>query len=115
MHVEEIFVCIEASTQKSDTDLNVYYIVVGDDLLILLLYVDELFITGIERLIAGCKGNLTSEYEMKDIGIMHYFLGLEVWKELGHIFLVQGKDAVDILSRFQMRDYRPMSTSIITN
>ena len=60
---------------------------VGDDPLILLLYVDDLFITGRERPIAACKKDLAVEYEMTDIGLMHYFLGLEVWQELGHIFL----------------------------
>eukprot|EP00253_Pinus_taeda_P027580 PITA_27580 len=45
---------------------------------------------------------------------MHYFLGLEVWQE-GHFFLGQGKYIVDILSRFHMEDYKPMSTPMITN
>jgi hypothetical protein len=40
------------------------------------LYVDDLIITGAERLIEGCKRDLASEFEMKDIGLMHYFLGL---------------------------------------
>eukprot|EP00253_Pinus_taeda_P031760 PITA_31760 len=74
---------------KSDADANLYYIVVGDDPLILVLYVDDLFITRAERLISGCKEDLTMEFEMKDIGLMHYFLGLEVWQEEGHIFLGQ--------------------------
>ena len=52
---------------------------------------------------------------MKDIGLMHYFLGLEVWQEQGHIFLGQGRYTVDILSRFQMGDCRPMSMPMITN
>lgn len=60
-------------------DPNLYYIVVGEDPLILVLYVDNLFITGAERLIECCKKDLVSEFEMKDIGLMHYFLGLEVW------------------------------------
>ena len=101
--------------QKSDADANLYYNVVGEDLLILVLYVDDLFITGAECLIEGCKSNLASEFEMKDIGLMHYFLGLEVWQEEGHIFLRQGKYTVDILSRFHMGDCRPMSTLMITN
>ena len=46
---------------------------------------------------------------------MHYFLGLKVWQEQGHIFLGQGRYTVDILSRFQMGDCRPMSTPMITN
>ena len=73
---------------KSDADPNLYYIVVGDDPLILVLYVDDLFITGAKRLISVCKEDLAMESEMKDIGPMHYFLGLEVWQEEGHIFLV---------------------------
>ena len=64
---------------KSDADLNLYYIVVWDDQLVLVLYVDDLFITGVEILISGCKEDLAMEFKMKDIGLMHYFLGLEVW------------------------------------
>ena len=64
---------------KRYVDPNLYYIVVGEDPAIIVLYVDDLFITGVERLIEGCKKDLASEFEMKDIGLMHYFLGLEVW------------------------------------
>ena len=81
---------------------------VGDDLLIFLLYVDDLFITGREKPIAA-------EYKMTDIRLMHYFLGLEVCQEPGHISLGQGKYAIDILRRFRMEDCRPMSTPMITN
>lgn len=70
---------------KSDADPNLYYIVAGDDLLILVLYVDDVFITGAERLISGCKEDLAMEFGMKDIGLMHYYFGLEVRQE-GHIF-----------------------------
>jgi hypothetical protein len=41
---------------------------------------------------------------MKDLGLMHYFLGLEVWKRQGEIFLAQGKYIVDVLKRFGMMD-----------
>jgi hypothetical protein len=40
---------------------------------------------------------------------------MEVWQEEGHIFLGNGKYAIDILSRFQMEDCIPMSTPMITN
>jgi hypothetical protein len=101
--------------KKSDVDPNLYFIIRGEDTLILILYVDDLFITGAEDLIADCKLGLASEFEMSDIGLMHYFLGMEVWQEEGQIFLRQGKYAADILSRFQMEDCRPMSTPMITN
>ena len=60
---------------------------IGEEPLILVLYLDDLVITGAERLIERCIRDLASEFEMKDIGLMHYFLGLEVWQEEGHFFL----------------------------
>ena len=45
----------------------------------MLLYVDDLFLTSDEKLILDCKRKLAAEFEMKDLGMMHYFLGLEVW------------------------------------
>ena len=105
----------EMGFTKSDADLNLYFIVIGEEPLILVLYVDDLVITGAERLIEGCKRDLASEFEMKDIGLMHYFLGLEVWQEEGHFFLGQGKYIVYILGKFHMEDCRPMSTPMITN
>jgi hypothetical protein len=65
--------------EKSEVDPNLYYIIQGEDILILILYVDDLFITGAELLIVDCKLGLTSEFEMTDIDLMHYFLGMEVW------------------------------------
>ena len=61
---------------KSDVDPNLYYKVVNDEPLILVLYVDDLFLTGNKKLIVWCKKKLTFEFEMKDLGLMHYFLGL---------------------------------------
>ena len=54
---------------------------------------DDLFLTGDERLIGDYKSNLAVEFEMKDLGLMHYFLGLEVWQRDGCFFIGQGKYA----------------------
>ena len=48
----------------------------------LLLYVDDLFVTGMNGLIANTKRKLAVEFEMKDLGMMHYFLGIEVWQNM---------------------------------
>ena len=45
----------------------------------LLLYVDDLFVTGMDGLIADMNRKLVVEFKMKDFGMMHYFLGMEVW------------------------------------
>ena len=57
----------------------------------LLLYVDDLFVTGTDGLITDTKRKLAHEFEMKDLGMMHYFLGMEVWQSEDGIFLGQGK------------------------
>jgi hypothetical protein len=64
---------------KSDVDPNIYYHIDGNECLILVLYVDDLFLTGSERLIVKCKQALIAKFQMKDLCLMHYFLGLEVW------------------------------------
>ena len=37
------------------------------------------------------KKKLAEEFEMKDLGLMHYFLGIGVWQSSEGIFLNQGK------------------------
>ena len=65
---------------KTDVDPNLYYLNVENEPLILVLYVDDLFLTGSFRLIKDCKKNLAKEFDMKDLVLMHYFLGFEVWQ-----------------------------------
>jgi hypothetical protein len=47
---------------------------------------------------------------MKDLGLMHYYLGLEVWQKRGEVFLGQGKYAIKILQKFGMMDCKSMDT-----
>jgi hypothetical protein len=64
----------------------------------------------------GVKVDMTIEFEMvKDIGMMHYFLDLEVSQRLVDIFFGQGKYAVEIMKRFYIEDCKPMATPIISN
>jgi hypothetical protein len=75
------------------------------DLLVLVLYVDDLILTGsLEKIIAVCKVVLAEEFDMKDIGKWTHalFLGLEVWQGAGEVFLGQGIYTVEILKRFHM-------------
>ena len=84
---------------KSKDDPNLYLKVMDDEPDILLLYVDDLFLTGNETHITDCNKRLAKEFKMKDLGLMHYFLRLEVWKSSEGIFTNQGKYAMEILKR----------------
>jgi hypothetical protein len=66
-------------------------------------------------LIARTKRELSAEFEMKDLGLMHYFLGLEVWQKHVEILLSQSKYAVDVFRRFGMMDCKSMTTPMISN
>ena len=80
----------------------------------LLLYVDDLFMTGTDGLIADTKRKLATEFKMKDLGMMHYFLDMEVWQNVDGISLRQGKYA-EILKRFGMMECKAMATPMASN
>ena len=63
----------------------------------------------------ACKKDLASEFEMIVLGLMHYYLGMEVWQEDGHVFLGQGKYVADVLKRLRMEECKSISTPMITN
>jgi hypothetical protein len=55
---------------KIVVDPNLYYYIVGDKSLIFMTYSGSC--------VVGYKQASTSDFEMKDLGMMHYFLGQEV-------------------------------------
>eukprot|EP00253_Pinus_taeda_P001864 PITA_01864 len=97
---------------KSEADPNLYQIVVEGKLLIIVLYVDDLILTGDELLILSCKEDLAREFEMKDLGLLHYFLGLEIWQRSDGLFVSQGKYAQEILEKFNMHGCKPVDTPL---
>ena len=56
---------------KSKAYSNLYFKVEGRRPVMLLLYVDDFFLTGRDNLIINEKRNLASEFEMKYLGMMH--------------------------------------------
>eukprot|EP00253_Pinus_taeda_P032997 PITA_32997 len=59
---------------KIEVDVKLCHIMAEGKLLIIILYVDNLILTGDEKLIKSCKEDLAIDFEMKDLGIMQYFL-----------------------------------------
>jgi hypothetical protein len=58
------------------------------------------------------KHAMQSEFEMIDLGIMKYFLGIEVDQSTKGIFVCQQKYAANIIKRFRMEDCNPTKTPI---
>ena len=100
---------------KSEEDENLYQIVVEGKLLINFIYVDDLILTGDEQLIHSCKEDLAREFEIKDAGLLYYFLGLEIWQRDSEIFVSQSKYAREILGKFHMEGCKPMDAPLPGN
>lgn len=80
-------------------------------ILFVCLYVDDLIFTGNDSsLFEEFKKAMSSEFEMTDIGLMSYYLGLEV-KQMGEgIFLSQERYAKEVLKKFNMLGCSPVNT-----
>lgn len=73
--------------------------------LIVCLYVDDLVFTGnSDKMIEAFKTSMKMEFEMTDMGLLHYFLGIEVKQKKDAICISQQKYAREILNRFNMSD-----------
>ena len=56
------------------------------------------------------NNNLKNEFEMTDLGLLHYFLGLHIWYMDDGIFLSQPNYATNLPSCFYMSDFKPSPT-----
>ena len=64
---------------ESKEDPNLCFKVEGERPVMLLLYVDDLFLIDEDELIKDANRRLAKEFEMKCLGMMHYFLVMEMW------------------------------------
>ena len=100
---------------RCKSDPNVYMLRSTDSLLIIVLYVDDLLITGSSiSAIATVKTTLHDRFSMTDMGLLHYFLGLEINQSDSGINMTQSKYANDLLVRFKMTDCKPAATPFLS-
>lgn len=86
-------------------DLSLFIKCHKDDYVFLLLNVDDIIITGTSNeLIASVKQALQQEFDMKDLGKLHYFLGLEIQYHADGLFVSQKKYAQDLIHKSGMDD-----------
>lgn len=82
----------------------------------LIVYVNDMIITGDEtEEIAKLQKQLATEFEMKNLGGLKYFLGIEVARSKQGIFLSQKKYILDLLCDVGMLDCKPADTPIVQN
>ncbi|XP_021804231.1 uncharacterized protein LOC110748571 [Prunus avium] len=81
-----------------------------------IVYVDDMVVTGndIEEQ-QKLQKYLSQEFEMKDLGALKYFLGIEVARSKTSIFLFQRKYVMDLLTEIGMLGCKPADTPIEMN
>ncbi|XP_051211729.1 uncharacterized mitochondrial protein AtMg00810-like [Lolium perenne] len=81
----------------------------------LLLYVDDIILTASTAgLLRQLTDSLRAEFALKDLGPLHYFLGIEVVRRADRFFLHQRKYAHELLERAGMLSCNPAPTLVDT-
>jgi hypothetical protein len=92
-----------------DTSLFIYSH--GQVNLYMLVYVDDIILTGTHpSLIAAVIGKLQQEFPLKDLGPLHYFLGIQVTRHNHSIHLCQQKYISELLAKAHMNEAKPATT-----
>ncbi|KAG6495613.1 hypothetical protein ZIOFF_043439 [Zingiber officinale] len=95
----------ELGFKKCTQEHAVYTRGEGEARILVGVYVDDLIVTGssIEK-INKFKQQMMTEFEMSDLGLLSYYLGIEVEQQKSRILLRQSAYAKKILSQFKMTD-----------
>ena len=80
-------------------------------MLIVYLYIDDLiYVSNDGVMLDDFKKSMMNEFDMIDLGLLRYFLGIEVVQSPTSIFISQKKFVFETLDRFQMKDCNPVLT-----
>lgn len=107
---------VELGFKASKGDTSLFYYRKGDLVMFILIYVDDISVAS--SLQEGTKvllQALSSDFALKDLGELHYFLGIEATKVKGGLTLTQTKYANDILRRTGMMNCKPSNTPLSTS
>ncbi|KAD4385282.1 hypothetical protein E3N88_25450 [Mikania micrantha] len=102
---------------KSYSEPTLYVKKVQDkDIMYVCLYVDDIVCTSSSMsMISEFKESMQEEFEMSDMGLLRYFLGLEVTQTENGVFINQAQYARGLLSKFGMLNSKSESTPMNTS
>lgn len=99
---------------KADTSLFHYH--KGPLTIYLLIYVDDIIVvSSVPTTVDALLQDLRSDFALKDLGSLSYFLGIAVKSHGDGIVLTQEKYTLDILKRVGMLNCKPVPTPMVVN
>ena len=88
----------ELGFQASKADTSLFFYNKGVVSMFVLVYVDDIIVTSsIQSATAALLQDLNKEFALKDLGDLHYFLGIEATKVCNGLILSQEKYVTDLL------------------
>jgi Reverse transcriptase (RNA-dependent DNA polymerase) len=101
---------VNVGFKKSDADASMFTRISSKGIVVILIYVDDLFITGsVQDGIKSLKAHLKLEFDIKDLGNLTYFLGIEIARSSKGLFLSQRKCMLDLLKEIGKLGVKPAS------
>jgi len=81
----------------------------------MLVYVDDIIVaSSSQEAVDALLRDLEKDFAIKDLGNLHYFLGIQVQRKKGELLLTQERYASDILKRVNMQLCKPVKTPLNT-
>ncbi|GJW72889.1 ribonuclease H-like domain-containing protein [Tanacetum coccineum] len=109
-------VLFEAGFVQSKNDHSLYIKKEGETCLYLLVYVDDLVLTGNSEVeMNRFKEFLSNKFKIKDLGELKYFLGIEVLRTKSGLCLNQRKYCLEMLHEYGLLACRPVMTPLPEN
>ena len=95
---------------------TLFFKIDSDDITLFIVYVDDMIVTGTNpKEVEKLHSHLAKEFEMKDLGTLKYFLGIEVSCSKQGLFLSQRKYILDLLNETSNSTSEPVNTPIEVN
>jgi hypothetical protein len=102
--------------RMSDADHSFYVHKSDEGIVVITIYVDDLIVGGDnEKEVEHVKHLLKQKFDMKDLGELKFFLGIEVIRTPEGIWLLQRQYALDMLSKYGMVGCKPISVPLNQN
>jgi hypothetical protein len=97
----------------SQADISIFYYSKGSVTIFLLVYIDDIIVASLSSsVVTALLSDIQSKFALKDLGDLHYFLGIEVSHTKEGIYLSQKKYTTDILQRVGMTTCKPVNTPL---
>ena len=101
---------------SSLSDSSMFLLRKGTDMIIILIYVDDIIVIGSNIvLVHQMVSSLHSQFAIKDLGILNYFLGVEVSWQGSSLHLSQTKYIQNLFNRVGFTDCKPIATPMTTS